>query len=201
MAKATRRRGIGAPAAHRAAPGIMGGVRNSTGPQSRTERLFRVAIAIKGLDGGLQLLAGIVLVVVPATAITRLVDMVVTRELVGDPMGKLAVHLHAVAAHFAGGTRSFAIAYLLLHGIIKIALVVALWRKLMPAYPIAVAALGAFVVYEVLRAARTHSIALPIFAALDVVIIFLVVREYLQLRRERRERSLPETAPGNVRRS
>jgi uncharacterized membrane protein len=181
---------IGVLAAPGAAPGIIGGVGNSTERRSMTERLFRIAIGIKGLDGGLQLLAGIVLIFVPATAITRLVDMVVTRELVGDPTGKLAVHLHAVANHFAGGTRSFAIVYLLLHGIIKLALVVALWRKLMPAYPIAVAALGVFVVYEFLRATRTHSIALPIFAALDLVIIALVIREYLQLRRERRLASL-----------
>ncbi|MGH3772601.1 MAG: DUF2127 domain-containing protein [Pseudonocardiaceae bacterium] len=159
---------------------------NSTQQRSTTERLFRVAIAMKGLDGGLQLLAGIVLIFLPAAAITRLVDLVVTRELVGDPTGKIAVHLHTVADHFAGGTRSFAIVYLLLHGIIKIVLVAALWRKLMAAYPIAVAALGAFVVYEVLRAIHTHSIALPIFAALDLVIIVLVIKEYLQLRRERR---------------
>ncbi|MEO7195989.1 MAG: DUF2127 domain-containing protein [Pseudonocardiaceae bacterium] len=184
-----------------APPGIMDGVRTFTeqpsGPErsqtqrSRTrwfgtERLFRVAIALKGLDGGLQLLGGILLSFLPATAITRLIDTVVTRELAGDPTGTLAVHLHAVADHFAGGTRSFAIVYLLLHGIIKIALVVALWRKLLPAYPIAVVALGAFVVYELLRTVHTHSIALPIFAALDLVIIVLVIREYRQLRRERR---------------
>ncbi|MGH3851610.1 MAG: DUF2127 domain-containing protein, partial [Pseudonocardiaceae bacterium] len=103
-----------------AAPGIMDGVRTSTEQQPGTsgsgtsgsgtqwfgtERLFRVAIALKGLDGGLQLLAGILLSFLPATAITRLIDMVVTRELAGDPAGKLAVHLHAVADHFAGGTR------------------------------------------------------------------------------------------------
>jgi uncharacterized membrane protein len=165
----------------------MSGVSTSTEQRSTTERLFRVAIAIKGLDGGLQLVAGVLLMFLPATAITRLVDMIVTRDLVGDPTGKLAVHLHAVADHLAGGTRSFAIAYLLLHGVIKLVLVVALWRELMPAYPIAAAALGAFVAYTIIRAAHTHSIALPIFAALDVVIIVLVIKEYLQLRRERRQ--------------
>jgi uncharacterized membrane protein len=32
---------------------------------------------------------------------------------------------------------------------------------------------------------HTHSIALPFFAALDVVIIVLVLREYRQLKRSR----------------
>jgi len=57
----------------------------------------------------------------------------------------------------------------------------------MPLYPVAAVVLGAFVVYEVYRAVNTHSIALPIFAAIDVVIIILVIREYQQLRRERAE--------------
>jgi uncharacterized membrane protein len=151
-----------------------------------TERLFRVAITIKGLDGGLQLLAGILLIFIPAQTIMRLADIVVTRDLLGAPTGILATHLHQAAEHFAGATRTFAILYLLLHGLIKVGLVVALWRKVLPAYPLAIAALGAFVGYELLRATRTHSIALPIFAAVDVVIIVLVVREYVALRQERR---------------
>jgi len=60
-----------------------------------------------------------------------------------------------------------------------------LLRKVLPLYPVACVVLGAFVVYEIFRAVRTHSIALPIFAAIDVVIIILVIREYAQLRRER----------------
>jgi uncharacterized membrane protein len=40
------------------------------------------------------------------------------------------------------------------------------------------------VVYEVWRGVHTHSIALPIFAAVDAVIIVMVIREYLKLRRE-----------------
>jgi len=63
---------------------------------------------------------------------------------------------------FAGGTRSFAIVYLLLHGIMKIVLVVALWSKIIPAYPIAIVALGVFVIYELLRAIHTHFMALPV---------------------------------------
>ncbi|MFI9387518.1 DUF2127 domain-containing protein [Kutzneria sp. NPDC052558] len=151
-----------------------------------TDKLFRVAIAIKGLDGLGQLVLGIVLIFVPPMLITGLANEVVTRDLLGDPNGTLSTHLETAAHNFAdGSSRGFAIGYLLLHAVIKLGLVAALLRKIMPLYPVAVVVLGAFVVYEVYRAVRTHSIALPIFAAVDVVIIVLVVREYLQLRRER----------------
>ncbi len=151
-----------------------------------TDKLFRVAIAIKGLDGLGQLVLAIVLIFIPPTAITGLANDVVTRDLLGDPDGTLATHLQTAAHNFAdGSSRAFAIGYLLLHAVIKLGLVAALLRKIMPLYPVAVVVLGAFVAYELYRAVRTHSIALPIFAAIDIVIIILVVREYLQLRRER----------------
>lgn len=151
-----------------------------------TDRLFRIAVAIKGIDGGAQLLASLVLIVLPPTVVTGLANAAITRDLLGDPKGLLAAHLQEAAGHFAaGGTRWFAIIYLLLHGIIKLALVIALLRRVLPAYPVAVVVLAAFVAYELVRAVHTHSIALPFFAALDIVIIVLVVREYRQLRRER----------------
>jgi uncharacterized membrane protein len=160
----------------------MTGTRQTT----TTDRLFRIAVAIKGVDGGVQVVAAIALLFVPPALVLRLARAVITRDLLGDPSGTLAGHLQEAAGHFAGGsTRWFAISYLLLHGLIKLGLVVALLRRILPAFPVAVVVLAAFVVYELIRAVHTHSIALPFFAALDVAIIVLVIREYLQLRRER----------------
>ncbi|GAA3439536.1 DUF2127 domain-containing protein [Kutzneria kofuensis] len=151
-----------------------------------TDKLFKVAIGIKGLDGLGQLVLGIVLIFIPPTLITGLANEVVTRDLLGDPGGTLSTHLQTAAHDFAdGSSRAFAIGYLLLHAVIKLGLVAALLRKVLPLYPVAAVVLAAFVVYEIVRAVHTHSIALPIFAAIDVVIIILVIREYVQLRRER----------------
>jgi uncharacterized membrane protein len=151
-----------------------------------TDKLFRVAIALKGIDGAAQFIGGIVLALVPSSVVTGLAHAVITRDLLGDPSGTLATHLQTAAENFVdGGTKTFAVFYLVAHGLIKLLLVFALARKIMRMYPVAVLVLAAFVVYELVRAVHTHSIALPFFAALDVIIIVLVVREYLQLRRER----------------
>jgi uncharacterized membrane protein len=155
-------------------------------PKTTTEKLFDVAVTVKGVDGAVQVVGAVVLAIVPPSAITGLANAVITRDLLGDQEGTLARHLSKAAHDFAdGSTRTFAIIYLLLHGLIKLGLVVALLRKLMPAYPVAAVVLAGFVVYELYRAVRTGSIALPIFAGIDVVIIVLVLREYRQLRRER----------------
>lgn len=168
-------------------------------PKTTTEKLFDVAIAVKGIDGGAQIIGAVVLAIVPPSVITGLAHTIVTRDLLGDPDGTLARHLTKSAADFAAGdTRTFALVYLLLHGLIKVGLVVALLRKIMPAYPIACALLGAFVGYEICRAARTGSIALPIFAAIDLLIIVMVLREYQQLRRERAENDRQPADVGDV---
>ncbi|HEY4458267.1 MAG TPA: DUF2127 domain-containing protein [Pseudonocardiaceae bacterium] len=162
---------------------------DATKTGAATDRLFKIAVILKGIDGGVQLLGGLLLIVVPPAAITGLANAIITRDLLGDPNGTLAHHLQTAASNFAGGgeggTRLFAIVYLLAHGVIKLGLMWALLRKILIAFPIGVVVLTGFVVYEIWRAVHTHSIALPIFAALDVVIIVLVIREYVKLRRER----------------
>ncbi|MFI0465226.1 DUF2127 domain-containing protein [Saccharopolyspora sp. 5N102] len=148
-----------------------------------TDKLFRVAVLLKGLDGAVQLIAGVLLIFLSPNTITRLAHAVVTRDLLGPPAGPLAGHFEEALQHFAGGNRTFVITYLIAHGVIKIGLVIGLLGKIMPLYPVAMAALGLFVVFEVLRAVQTKSVVLPLFTVLDVAIIVLVLREYLELRR------------------
>ena len=150
----------------------------------RTERLFRLAMFVKGLDGAVELIGAIVLLLVPAALVNHLVADVISRDLVGSPDGFLARHLVAGTAEFASGNRTFVILYLGLHGVVKLALVVALLRRWMPAYPVAAVVLSVFVAYELYRAVRTGSVVLPLLAAVDILIIIMVVREYLLLRRE-----------------
>lgn len=150
----------------------------------RTERLFRLAMFVKGLDGAVELIGAIALLLVPATLVNQLVADVISRDLVGSPDGFLARHLVAGTAEFASGNRTFVILYLALHGVVKLALVVALLRRWMPAYPVAAVVLTVLVAYELYRAVRTGSVLLPVLAAVDVLIIILVIREYLLLRRE-----------------
>ncbi|MGW1677550.1 DUF2127 domain-containing protein [Saccharopolyspora sp. NPDC002376] len=152
-----------------------------------TDKLFLVAILAKGLDGAVQLIGGIVLIFARPETLTRLAHAVVTRDLVGPPAGPLAGHFEQAIEHFANGGRAFVIFYLILHGVIKLGLVLALLRKVLPMYPVAAAALGLFVLFEILRAVQTRSIVLPLLAALDVAIIVLVIKEYRELRQQQQE--------------
>ncbi|NMH99534.1 DUF2127 domain-containing protein [Pseudonocardia acidicola] len=153
----------------------------------RTERLFKIALLIKGIDGAAELVGAVALLLISGATVQRLINAVISRDLLGPPDGSLTRHFVAGTAEFASGHRTFAVLYLGLHGLIKLALVWALLRKVMPAYPVAVVVLGVFVAYEIYRATQTHSVLLPFLAAIDIAIIVLIIREYRLLRRERAE--------------
>jgi uncharacterized membrane protein len=148
----------------------------------RTERWFRAALLLKGLDGAAELAGAVALLLVPAATVHRLVAEVVSRDLLGPPDGFLTRHLVAGTAEFESGGRTFVLVYLGLHGIVKLALVWALLRRWRPAYPVAAVVLGVFVGYELIRAVHTGSLVLPVLATLDVLVIVLVLREYRLLR-------------------
>ena len=153
----------------------------------RTAHLFKVAMLVKGVDGAAELIIAAFLQLVSTATVHSLVADVLARDLLGPPDGRLARRLVTATDAFATGDRTFAVVYLGLHGVVKLALVLALLRRWVPAYPVAVVVLGVFVVYEVYRATRTGSVLLPALAALDIAIIAVVVREYRLLRRNRRE--------------
>ena len=150
----------------------------------RTEQFFKVALLLKGLDGATELVAAVALLIVPAATVQRLIAEIVSRDLLGPPDGFLSRHLVSGTAEFTAGNRTFVLIYLGLHGVLKLALVWALLRKWRPAYPVAAVVLGVFVAYEVVRAVHTGSVVLPFLAALDVLVIVLIIREYRLLRSE-----------------
>jgi uncharacterized membrane protein len=144
-----------------------------------------LALLVKGVDGAAELLGALVLLLVPAAAVHQLVADVLARDLLGSPDGFLARHLVSGTAEFTSGNRTFVVLYLALHGVVKLALVAALVRRWLPAYPVAVLVLAVFVAYELYRAVNTGSVVLPFLAALDVFVIVMVLREYRVLKRAR----------------
>jgi uncharacterized membrane protein len=151
-----------------------------------TDRLLRAALFVKGLDGAVELLAGVALLVVGSRGLDGLTRAVVGHHLLGSPNGALAERFAAGEAALAGGDRTFAVVYLVLHGLVKLGLVVALLREVPAAYPVAVGVLGVFCASEAYLAVDRGSGSMGVAAALDLALVVLVLREYRRLRSRRR---------------
>ena len=144
----------------------------------RGHRLFELAILFKGVDGALELVGGVLAAFVPLSALDSLIYMVTAHELSLEPDDRIANALRNFADMLSIGTKHYAAAYLLSHGLLKLVLVYGLWREKTWAFPSALLFLTLFVAYQVYRYFHTGSPSLLVFAAIDAAVAWLIWREY-----------------------
>lgn len=146
--------------------------------QATLHVFFRVAILFKGFDGLLETASGTILLFISREDIRYLAYGLLQHELSEDPHDLIANYFIRAAAHLSMSTKTFAAVYLLVHGVIKLGLTTAVWRRKLWAYPLAGVVLSFFVVYQLGRFAFTHSIVLLLLTAIDAFIITLLPHEY-----------------------
>jgi len=139
---------------------------------------FRVTVLFKGIDGVVETIGGITLLIVNRQDIQHFIHMVLRHELLEDPNDPVANYLMRTAAGLSANTETFAALYLLVHGAVKLGLVTALWQHRLWAYPLAGVVLSLFVIYQGIRFSFTHSVVLLMLTVIDVVIIALLPGEY-----------------------
>lgn len=141
-------------------------------------RAFDVGILLKGLDGLLECIGGLALLLTTRREILAAVGWLTRAELIEDPGDFVATHLAHLAQQLSLGTQHFAGFYLLGHGVIKLGLVIGLLRGARWSYPAAVVFLTAFIGYQGYRLAHTPSLALSLLTALDIAVVLLIIREW-----------------------
>ncbi len=150
--------------------------------------IFRIGIFLKGFDGILEVVGGFVLLSINRETITHIMYVLLQPEFAEDPNDWLATRLLRWTLHLSTGTQIFAIAYLLVHGIIKLVIVGAIWLSQLWAYWLAGIVFSLFVVYQLGHFFYTHSIAMLVLTAVDLVIIVLLPPEHRRLKLEIQER-------------
>ena len=145
----------------------------------RAHRMFEIALLLKGLNGIVELIGGTLVLFVPLRTVNQVVLWLTASEIEDDPNDWLANALIDAAEKLSMGTKLYASLYLLAHGAVKIVLVYSMWREKLWAFPVGLALIGGLVCYSLYRFTHTHSVALLIFAAIDLIIMWFIWREYL----------------------
>jgi uncharacterized membrane protein len=155
------------------------------GPRSTFDRVYSVVVAIKGLDGLVELLAGLVLLVAPRLTGSAL-DALATELAEGtSPLRDAAAQsIAAAGGGLVTGAAPLAI-FLLVHGVVKLLTVYALLRRAIRWYPWALLALAVLLVVQLVDLITAPAVGGVVLAVLDVVVIVLVAYEYRRLRHER----------------
>jgi uncharacterized membrane protein len=147
-------------------------------PRDRLDRLFEIGIILKGLDGLLETIGGLLLLAVTPTTINQWAAALTQHELSEDPHDFIAGHLLRYTHGLSGSAVTFAAVYLLLHGITKIVLVAALLRNQIWAYPWMIGFLLIFIGYQLYRIVLSPRLGLSALTIFDAFIAWLTWREW-----------------------
>lgn len=151
--------------------------------RSKIHVAFEVGVILKGLNGALEIIGGVLLLLFPPSAIQRFIVGLTQNELSKDPSDFIATHLRAAAEHLSVGAKLFAAIFLLSHGVIKVLLVYALLRRKHWAYPVAIGVFAAFSVYQMYRYVIQPSGWLIALTVLDVIVILLTWAEWHRIKK------------------
>jgi uncharacterized membrane protein len=152
---------------------------------SLLDQSFKAGIAIKGFDGLIESIGGVLLLFIKPSAMNEFFRFVILHDLPGKYDEMLVAHLFHWTQALEHGGKVFASVYLITHGLSKALLVAGLWMNKLWAYPLTIVVFGLFCVYQIHRYTHTHSIFLVLLTIFDLILIYLTWREYLQKKRER----------------
>ena len=154
-------------------------------PRSRFEWVYFVLVAFKGLDGTVEFLSGLVLLVAPRLTAGALAALAAELAEGTSPLRTAAAHSIATAGGgLLTGSAPLAI-FLLVHGAVKLLTVYALLRRAIRWYPWALLALVVLFVVQLVELISAPAIGGWVLLGLDVLVIALVAWEYVRLRKER----------------
>lgn len=139
---------------------------------------FDFALLLKALNGALEILSAILVLVVPPSLVLRVVEFATSGEIAEDPDDVVSTALRGAAEAFAFHSHYLIALYLILHGIIKVMLVIGIFAGKRIAYPLFMFSLALFGTYEVYRGFVRHELLLHALAIFDFLLLLLTAHEY-----------------------
>ena len=139
---------------------------------------FDLALLLKAINGGFEILVAFLVLVIPPSLVLTMAEFITGGELTQDPTDPIANALIGAAQSFAIHSHYLFALYLAVHGAAKIFLVTGIFMGKKIAYPLFMAALVIFGVYETYRGFVLHETLLQVFAVFDICLLMLTAYEY-----------------------
>jgi uncharacterized membrane protein len=152
-----------------------------TGREKLFHRLFEIGIWIKGIDGVIEIVGGILLLAVSLEAINSYVIAITQREIQEDSGDLIANALRHAAHRMTSGSKHIAGAYLLGNGVVKVFLATCILSGQVWSYPVAIVVMTIFIGLQCCRLAFHFSWTMLFATLVDVAIVLLIWREYRRL--------------------
>jgi uncharacterized membrane protein len=144
----------------------------------QVHKLFILGLVIKGANGLVELAAGFLLYFLAATNVSNFIYSITSHELFEDPNDFVANILIKSADNFSISAKNFLVLFLIIHGVVKLFLVVQLFKKKIWSYPVAIFLFTLFLFYQSYRVLISFSWLMLILSIIDLFVIALIILEY-----------------------
>ncbi|RKR73347.1 DUF2127 domain-containing protein [Frondihabitans australicus] len=140
--------------------------------------VFRWGVVAKGVYGIGEVLAGILLTLVSPQALQGWATFLTQQRLSQDPDDALSLWLVDFVGGLTASAVTFAAVYLIVHGVVKIGLLLAVATHRYRIYPWAIGVLIAFIAYQSYELVVNFGWGLLALTIFDAIIVLLTWREY-----------------------
>ncbi len=151
--------------------------------------MFSIGVWLKGIYGILETAGAIIVLTIKTSTVIGIILFITQQELIEDRHDVIANMLRNAVYRITDDAKLFGGVYLLAHGAANIFLAAGLLRGKRWSYPAAIGFLCLFIGYQIYRITLHHSELLMIATGLDVVIVYLIGREYSFIKKTGRERT------------
>ena len=153
-------------------------------PEKDIRLAFRLSLIAKGAFALAEIIGGVLVYFVSQDFLYSIASTVTQNELTEDPQDIVGNFLLHLADNFSIAGQHFTAYYLISHGVVKLFILLGLWKRITWAYPAALVVFTLFIVYQMFRYSVTHSPWLLVISVLDLFVIALTWHEYRYVRKE-----------------
>jgi uncharacterized membrane protein len=146
--------------------------------------LFEISLVIKGLNALADLAGGIIIWFTSKVVLVTFILNFFQNDLSDNPKDYIANFIVNSAETLAVSSQYFLAAYLLIHGIVKIFLLVCLYKRKLWAYPTSIIIFSLLIFYESYTFYLNNSMLILIFTILDIILVLLTGHEYGVLKKK-----------------
>lgn len=157
---------------------------NVTSPQSMSF-LFHFSMWWRIFYGTVRVVLGFILLKLIGTPFTDILYSVMSYEVTEDPSDVVFQFIHRILEDNSFTVTYFVAAYLLFWGAMDIILSTLLLRHKLWAFPMSLALMGFFILYEIYRVIHTKSAVLLCLIIVGIGILYLIYNEYEVLRKKK----------------
>lgn len=157
--------------------------RDTTKFDKKVEELFHWGMYIKGVDAILEIIGAFLVFIPSPSQLNQFIIFATQHELSEDPTDFVGNYLRGITHAINSQVQLYGFLYLMIHGVIKLFLIVMLLKNKLWAYPVSIVAFILFILYQMYHYVLHPSFGLIILTIFDIAIIILTWAEYRILKK------------------